>query len=99
MNDKHLFAMAEQQFDDDCDEFEYLKDKVEEAIKKGTPLKYGAHNQFTTTIENCDLHDKVAMIQQSILLAYINDNDKELLKLIKVCCAQEINSLIDLIGD
>lgn len=98
MNDKHLFAMADSQFDNEYDENE-LRNQVINAIQKSKPLKYGALNQYTTTIENCDLHDKVGMIQESIMQAYVNGNDAELLKLIKVCCAQEIDSLIDLIGD
>lgn len=44
-----------------------------------------------------DLHDKIAGVQVQIMQAYVNDNDAEILALVKQCCSQEINSLIDLL--
>lgn len=98
MDDRHLLAMASDQFDNGIDEDE-LREKVVEAIKQDTPLKYGALNQYSMTIDNCDLYDKINMFQKQMMQAFVNDDDKELLKLIKIACKMEFDSIVDLIGD
>lgn len=99
MNDRHLLAMADEHFNETNDDMEFFQDKVTEAIAKDEPLKYGALNQYSMSIDNCDLYDKVNMFQKQMMQAFVTNNDKELLKLIKVACKMEFDSLVDLIGD
>lgn len=81
------------------EQWEELEDTVIDAIKKGQKLSYGNRNQYTVDPSDSELYDKVAQMQQQLMLAYVNGNDAELLILIKRACNKEIISLIDLIGD
>lgn len=80
--------------------YEQLHEEVCDAILNKSQLKYGALNKFTITpFHTNDLDDKVYEYKGQILAAYINGNDEEIIAIMKKICDQEIDSLVDLIGD
>lgn len=80
--------------------YEQLHEEVCDAILNKSQLKYGALNKFTITPFNTnDLDDKIYEYKGQILAAYINGNDEEILAIMKKICDQELDSLVDLIGD
>lgn len=86
----------ESQFDD----YEDLHEQVCDAIMERSVLKYGALNQYSVTpFDSNDLGDKVYANSGLMLQAYIKGDDAELLKLIKNVCSNEIDAIVDLIGD
>lgn len=94
--DRYLARLAEEHMAESEDD---LEEKIIEAIKKEETVKYGHRNQYTIDPSDSDLYDKVAQMQKQMMLAYANDDDKLLLKLIKIACKMEIDSLMNLIGD
>ena len=90
--DEYLARQDEQQ-----EAYENLKDYVIAQIITDEPIIYG--NKYRqTTADNCDLSDKLAKFQAQLLKAFLNDDKETIVKIVEQCCAEEIESLIDLIG-
>ncbi|MFM2015634.1 MAG: hypothetical protein RIQ51_1124 [Bacteroidota bacterium] len=86
----------ESQFDD----YEDLHEQVCDAILNNTKLSYGALNNYhTSPFDSNDLGDKVYEKSGLLLRSYIKGDDEEMLAIMKHLCKQEIDSIIDLIGD
>lgn len=80
--------------------YEQLHEEVCDAILNKSQVKYGALNQFTITPHDSnDLDDKVYSHKGELLTAYINGDNERILAIMTKLCAQEIDSLVDLIGD
>ena len=82
------------------DDYEDLHEQVCDAILNNTKLSYGALNNFhTSPFESNDLGDKVYEKSGLLLRSYIRGDDAAILAIMKQLCQEEINSIIDLIGD
>jgi len=79
--------------------YEELHEKVCDAILNKEVIRYGSRKdlQISPFFHN-DLNDKLYGLSGEVLLNYILGNDEYLLRLVKTACAEEIDSLIDLVG-
>ena len=80
--------------------YQEIHENVCDAILNKGQVKYGALNQFTITpFFSNDLDDKIYEVKGEILAAYINGDNEKILAIMHKLCDQELDSLVDLIGD
>jgi hypothetical protein len=80
---------------------EELMEFVKDAIVKRERLTFhqnlgSIHQRSCVPYDNNDLDDKVYQHSGALLSAYIMNDDAELLRIMKMICQQEIESIYDL---
>ena len=78
--------------------YEEQHEQVCEAIINKDSLSIGGHRNWSTTpFFHNDLGDKLHDYSGEMLVAYINGDDEQMLKIMKKLCNDEIESIVDLI--
>jgi hypothetical protein len=94
--DRWLQRGAEEQMDAE-DEREKALDRqhayILDCIKSGDPIAY---NGRSLGIDNCDFHERIAVVQKQLMFAIASGCDQEVLKIVNQCFDDEVDSLVDL---
>ena len=75
--------------------FEEMHENVCEAILNKDSMRYDNGHRSLTPFFSNDLADKLHDLSGQVLVAYIQGNDEEMLKIMKKLCNDEIESIID----
>jgi hypothetical protein len=78
--------------------YEELHEFVCDSIVDKTPVAYNNGRGQLTPFYSNDLADKLHDLTGQLLVAYILGNDEDMLKIMHKVCAQEIDSIVDLVG-
>lgn len=94
--DRWLQRGAEEQMDAE-DEREEALDKqrayIIDCIKSGDSITYYGRS---LGIDNCDFHERIAVVQKQLMFAIASGCDQEILKIVNRCFDDEVDSLVDL---
>lgn len=72
--------------------------EIHQAIKNNDSISYGNGGKYSIKpFESNDLGDKVYEFSGQLLLAYIQNDNDAILRIMRKLCEDEIESLIDLI--
>lgn len=94
--DKWLESPYHEQ-EDEMDDIE-MQYAILDAIKNNDSLSYGNGGKYTIKpFESNDLDDKVYAVSGQLLLAYAQNDNEAIVRIMRKLCEDEIESLIDLI--
>ena len=84
-------------YDNDKEEID-MEYEIHQAIKNNDSISYGMGDKFSIKpFESNDLGDKVYEYSGQLLLAYIQNDNEAIVRIMRKLCEDEIQSLIDLI--
>jgi hypothetical protein len=95
--DKWLESPYYDNGDDEMDDVD-MQYEIYQAIKNNDSLSYGNNDKYTIKpFESNDLGDKVYEYSGQLLLAYTQNDNDAIVRIMRKLCEDEIESLIDLI--
>ena len=84
-------------YDNEKEEID-MEYEIHQAIKNNDSISYGMGDKFSIKpFESNDLGDKVYEYSGQLLLAYIQNDNEAIVRIMRKLCENEIESLIDLI--
>jgi hypothetical protein len=95
--DKWLESPYHNNEDEEMDEIE-MQYAILDAIKNNDSLSYGNGGKYSIKpFESNDLGDKVYAVSGQLLIAYAQNDNDAIVRIMRKLCEDEVESLIDLI--
>lgn len=95
--DKWLESPYHDNEDEEMDDAD-MQYEIYKAIQNNDSLSYGNNGKYTIKpFESNDLGDKVHAVSGQLLLAYAQNDNDAILRIMRKLCEDEVESLIDLI--